>query len=144
MRFDRSAAKGSGLRNILNLGGSHVNIKSVSSIFQANDTVMLSGDEEALLKGDASTLQAKVLFRKPPTLSDLEALLTIIEEESAEYDLFRENCYFFSSVVQQTLTEIHDGCLAWGKFRHQTLGADARRRIVERSRQRTMPWTSTT
>ena len=42
MRFDRSAARGSGVRKLFGLGsqgGSHVNIKSVSSIYQANDMV---------------------------------------------------------------------------------------------------------
>ncbi len=42
MRLDRSAAKGSSFRKILGLGShgdSRLNFKSVSSIFQANDTV---------------------------------------------------------------------------------------------------------
>ncbi|KAF8335843.1 uncharacterized protein EI90DRAFT_3047295 [Cantharellus anzutake] len=96
---------------------------------------MLSGEEEALLSGDPHTLQAKVRFRKPPTLMDLQVLLTVIGEESAEYDLFRENCYFFCSVVHQILYELHEGHMTVGEFHHQTLGGDARKRIVNRLRQ---------
>ena len=61
---------------------------------------MLSGDEEVLLSGDPNTLQAKVKFRQPPMLSDLEALLTVVEEESAEYDLFRVCSVFHSAYFQ--------------------------------------------
>jgi hypothetical protein len=41
------------------------------------------------LVGDTSRIQANVGFRTPPTLLDLETLLRVICEESAEYDLFK-------------------------------------------------------
>ena len=49
---------------------------------------MMSTNKTALV-GETSKIQANVGFRSPPTLLDLETLLRVICEESAEYDLFK-------------------------------------------------------
>lgn len=106
LRLDRAAQKGyRGLRSL--------SLRSSSAVFPANDTVcrlmlhqvivqklmaffslsllmqaMISGNKTALI-GETSKIQANVEFRTPPTLLDLATLLTVVCEESAEYDLFK-------------------------------------------------------
>ena len=49
---------------------------------------MLSNNKHALLS-ETSKVQLNIDFRLSPSLIDLEQLLTVISEESAEYDLFK-------------------------------------------------------
>lgn len=48
----------------------------------------MSGKKDVLI-GETSRIQANIEFLAPPSLADLETLLTVIGEESAEYDLFK-------------------------------------------------------
>ena len=101
-----------------------------------------------------SRLRAHVVFKHPPnrpkflTLADL---VTILHEESRDYRLLsvcrrvkivrlslyplcviQENCYFFTSVIQELLTDLHGGEVVSGALGHRKLGAVVRRRVRKR------------
>ncbi|KAF8317139.1 hypothetical protein DL93DRAFT_2165797 [Clavulina sp. PMI_390] len=107
-------------------------IKSSSGVFPAHDSAALCSNREKLQKSTRSTRKAKVQatvnFIEPPSLIDLANLLSILQEESSEYDAFKGNCYFFCSVIQEMLRERHENVMQ-GKPLHMNLNPDARQRI---------------
>jgi hypothetical protein len=44
----------------------------------------------------------------------------------------QENCYFFTSVIQELLTDQHDGELVTGALGHRKLGTVVRQRVRKR------------
>ena len=111
-----------------------------------------------------SRLRAHVVFKYPPnrpkflTLADL---VTILHEESRDYKLLsvcrcvpmnslsaailiilngkQENCYFFTSVIQELLTDLHGGEIVSGELGHKKLGAPIRQRVRKRFAKGNMP-----
>jgi len=65
--------------------------------------------------------------------------VTILHEESRDYKLLSENCYFFTSVIQELLTEVHGGELVTGELGHKKLGAPVRQRVRKRFAKGNMP-----
>jgi len=92
---------------------------------------IVSEKECRLLTDDASDIVAIVEFGTPPTLDNLQRLLTVISEESKIYRLLEENCWSFATIIQDVLTEWCDGKLQ-GALSHQSFGEEARVRIRAR------------
>jgi hypothetical protein len=111
---------------------------SFLSEFPSNDTVRVAGSPKLLLEGSQnSEIQAEVQFDPSTnvTLAVLRLLLSCLAEGSPKYNLWKENCWFFCSVVLDLLCEAfpHD---MEGKITHKILGKDVRgdirKQFVER------------
>ncbi|KAF8308021.1 hypothetical protein DL93DRAFT_2087418, partial [Clavulina sp. PMI_390] len=108
---------------------------SLSTRTLADDTARLAANENHHLMAGKSRLRAHVEFKYPlkrPHFFTVSDLLSIIHQESTDYRLFSENCYFFTSIIQEILTEFHGGEIVSGSLGHKTLGASARRRVRRR------------
>ncbi|KAF8308044.1 hypothetical protein DL93DRAFT_2087448 [Clavulina sp. PMI_390] len=106
-----------------------------TSRFPAEDTARVSSSEKHRLMIGESRLRAHVTFtclENAPRLFALADLLVILQQESNEYRLFSENCYFFTSIIQETLTSVYGGLLRSGSLGHPNLGTEARERIRDR------------
>jgi len=117
-------------RSVRARAGSPVTSYSFSD-FPANDICKVSEKDSSLLTNDVSLIAAVVEFSTPPSLDNLERLLTIISEESRIYNIRKENCGFYASTIQDVLTEWCDGFLQ-GTLSHLKFGAEARDRIRAR------------
>jgi len=122
LRLDRAAGPArSGLRN------------KVTSQFDTKDTARIYGSEEKLRIDMApNRVKAHVVFESPPTPLNLEKVLKIVIEESDTYTLGEQNCWFFSSVIQEILTERHSGRVKSGGLDHKSLGKEIKDRIRAR------------
>ncbi|KAF9505036.1 hypothetical protein BS47DRAFT_580054 [Hydnum rufescens UP504] len=108
-------------------------IRSLFSTFPAKDTARICGSEQDILyEEEPSMVEADIRFESPPTLLDLEKLLTIVAEESVEYKLWPENCFFFAAAIQENLSTRHGGYLFSGKQELKNLAQDVRARIRAR------------
>jgi len=104
LRLDRAAGQD---RNLW------LRLRSVSSKFPPNDRVLMSCNEEPLHTPPKKVLSHVTFQRDSPCLGDLATLLRIMEQESTTYTLYPENCWFFCSVVQESLTRsfLHSGSM---------------------------------
>lgn len=51
---------------------------------------------------------------------------------SMMHNAIQENCYFFTSVIQEMLTDLHGGELVSGALGHKKLGTVVRQRVRKR------------
>ncbi|KAF8319765.1 hypothetical protein DL93DRAFT_2094689 [Clavulina sp. PMI_390] len=99
LRLDRRRGKGVSMLQFVAARG----------ITMANDIATLSGTKLRLVA--QSTLEESRVLDSPPSLADLNRLLAIITEELEEYNIWaaliyisqQENCWLFSSLIQQHL-----------------------------------------
>ncbi|KAF9519113.1 hypothetical protein BS47DRAFT_1379616 [Hydnum rufescens UP504] len=109
--------------------------RSSVSRFTPCDSATISLTETQLLRGLRLEMKAEVVFPiDGPTAGDLRKLLNILSQESPEYRLWGENCKWFCSVVQESLTNFYSGELRSGTLSHRDLGKKSRRRISDRLR----------
>ncbi|KAF9502826.1 hypothetical protein BS47DRAFT_1403058 [Hydnum rufescens UP504] len=109
--------------------------RSSVSRFTPCDSATISSIETQLLRGLRLEMKAEVVFPiDGPTAGDLRKLLNILSQESPEYRLWGENCKWFCSVVQESLTHFYSGDLRSGTLSHRDLGKKSRRRISDRLR----------
>ncbi|KAF9512546.1 hypothetical protein BS47DRAFT_1345322 [Hydnum rufescens UP504] len=101
------------------------------SNFPTNDTCKVSEKDSSLLTDDVSFIAAIVEFGTPPSLDNLERLLRIISEESKIYNVLKENCWFYATIIQDVLAKWCDGILQ-GTLSHLKFGWEARDRIHAR------------
>ncbi|KAF9519078.1 hypothetical protein BS47DRAFT_125247 [Hydnum rufescens UP504] len=107
--------------------------RSSVSRFTPCDSATISSTEAQLLHGLHLEMKAEVVFPVDgPTAGDLRELLNILSQESPEYRLWGENCKWFCSVVQESLTHFYSGELRSGTLSHRDLGKKSRRRIAAR------------
>ncbi|KAF8308042.1 hypothetical protein DL93DRAFT_2171390 [Clavulina sp. PMI_390] len=100
------------------------------SRYPAEDTVRLSVNDRLMIGN--SRLRAHVTFSSAedfPRFCTIADLLRIMHRESNQYRLFSENCYFFTSVIQELLTNVCGGQLESGSLGHPNLGTEARGKI---------------
>lgn len=110
----------------------------------------MARSERQVSNDESSQLEASVTFPHPPQLSALADLLRVITEISPTYKLLwvsnrcsllncnhllimvaQENCWFFSSVIQEYMTEKCGGLLQYGGLAHLENAVVERRRIFE-------------
>ncbi|KAF9519112.1 hypothetical protein BS47DRAFT_1388524 [Hydnum rufescens UP504] len=102
------------------------------SRFTACDSATISSTE-VQLRGLRLEIKAEVVFPVDgPTAGDLRKLLNILSQESPEYRLWGENCKWFCSIVQESLTDFYSGEPRSGTLSHKDLGKKSRRRISDR------------
>ncbi|KAF9519109.1 hypothetical protein BS47DRAFT_1379614 [Hydnum rufescens UP504] len=107
--------------------------KSSVSRFTPCDSATIASTEAELLRGLRLEMKAEVVFPVDgPTAGDLRTLLNILSQESPEYRLWGENCKWFCSVVQESLTHFYSGELRSGTLSHRDLGKKSRKRISDR------------
>jgi len=107
----------------------------VRTRYPANDTARMGGEEHQGQMMGRSRLRAHVVFRRQsdrPTLLTLATLITAMRDESRYYRPLTQNCYFFTSVIQEILTEHYGGELVAGALGHKKLSRNVRRRIRRR------------
>ncbi|KAF8328427.1 uncharacterized protein EI90DRAFT_3126210 [Cantharellus anzutake] len=105
--------------------------KLISSKSEANDMATLSGKRDTLLGSTKSVEKTRIIFRVPPSLTDLFHVLEALRESSKFYQVWPQNCYFFASVVTEHLSGLDKSAELTGTLRWLDLGADARRRIYQ-------------
>ncbi|KAF9520109.1 hypothetical protein BS47DRAFT_1336452 [Hydnum rufescens UP504] len=98
--------------------------------FPTNDMSRVSEMESRLVTEDLSRIAAIVEFDTPPTLDNLRRLLDIISEESKIYNVLKENCWFYATVIQDLLTDWCEGNLH-GTLSHLTYGGEGARKLWE-------------
>jgi len=76
-----------------------VKFAMASSVAPAKDTANISTSETSLYGDEPSEEEARMTFGVAPTLEQLAALLRVISEESAQYKLWPDNCWFFCSIL---------------------------------------------
>ncbi|KAF8325813.1 uncharacterized protein EI90DRAFT_2019763 [Cantharellus anzutake] len=103
----------------------------ISSKWEANDMATLSGKSATLLGSTKNVEKTKIIFRVPPSLTDLFCVLEALRESSKSYKLWPENCYFFASVVAEHLYSLDESAELIGTLRWLDLGVEARRRIYQ-------------
>ncbi|KAF8328436.1 uncharacterized protein EI90DRAFT_3065294 [Cantharellus anzutake] len=101
----------------------------ISSALEANDIASLSGKCATLLGSTESVERTRIVFRVPPSLTDLFHVLEALRESSKFYKLWPENCWFFASVVAEHLYGLDKSAELTGTLRWLNLGADVRQRI---------------
>ncbi|KAF9519108.1 hypothetical protein BS47DRAFT_1337681 [Hydnum rufescens UP504] len=107
--------------------------RTLISRFTTCDSATIAPTEAQLLCGLRLEIKAEVVFPVDgPTAGDLRKLLNILSQESPEYRLWGENCKWFCSVVQESLTHFYSGELRSGTLSHRDLGKKSRRRISDR------------
>jgi len=99
--------------------------------FPTNDMSRVSEMESRLVTEDLTRIAAIIEFDTPPTLDNLQRLLEIISEESKIYNVLKENCWFYATVIQDLLTDWCEGNLH-GTLSHLTYGGEVRARIRAR------------
>ncbi|KAF9519079.1 hypothetical protein BS47DRAFT_1388495 [Hydnum rufescens UP504] len=107
--------------------------RSSVSRFTPCDSATISSTEAQLLCGLRLEMKAEVVFPVDgPTAGDLRELLNILSQESPEYRLWGENCKWFCSIVQESLTHFYSGELRSGTLSHRDLGKRSRKHILDR------------
>jgi hypothetical protein len=108
-------------------------LRSSSSVFKPADTAKLATEEDALTATEESEVKAELSFEPTNnlTLDTLQILLSSLMEVSKDYTLWKENCYFFCSVVLKLLGE-HFHANVKGKYTHLDLGVKIREEIERR------------
>ncbi|KAF9505883.1 hypothetical protein BS47DRAFT_1367752 [Hydnum rufescens UP504] len=80
----------------------------VSSV-PSGDTAKLSNDFSPLFDASESEVRVETEFTVPLPLGTLRTLLSILMEESPNYNLYSENCYFFCAVIYEALVSAGSG-----------------------------------
>jgi len=80
-------------------------------VFPAKDTVIMTRSVEKVMQEgiDLEVLGRVVFNDDPPTLLDLESVLVTVCNESPEYLLYSENCYFLASTLMQVFATLYGG-----------------------------------
>ncbi|KAF9511828.1 hypothetical protein BS47DRAFT_1133857 [Hydnum rufescens UP504] len=73
------------------------------------DTATLCSKLDDLVGNSRPRARTMLRFRKPLSLDRLGILLSIVLEESPQYTLVSENCYFFCSVIYENLSAMGEG-----------------------------------
>jgi hypothetical protein len=123
MRLERGAAERDQILGNLNIWRSR-------SEFKPDDTARLANTEDELIVGELSVVRTTVRFipSDSVSLSTLEILLSAFVEESRNYSLLTENCFFFCAVVIGVLSNAFAHKLD-GKLQNAGLGAATQERI---------------
>ncbi|KAF8310025.1 hypothetical protein DL93DRAFT_2230586 [Clavulina sp. PMI_390] len=98
----------------------------------ANDIASLSGTRARLQA--SATIENSWVLDEQPTLADLNRLLIIITEELETYNLWPENCWFFSSLVEQHLvaSAVDPFHASPTSIKYAELGPSIRARVLAR------------
>jgi hypothetical protein len=121
LRLERSAARHS---------TSDFSVSSFFSVFPSKDMVRLASDQNLLLGNQPSKVLTEVHFAHPEQVSlyVLCMLLSAFAEQSKNYSLSKENCWFFCSVVVEMLCEKFAHRMT-GEFHHRSLGRKKRNAV---------------
>ncbi|KAF9511549.1 hypothetical protein BS47DRAFT_1171540 [Hydnum rufescens UP504] len=90
----------------------HENARAVNAVFSpvpSGDTVRICSYVSRLFDASRSQVQVETEFAIPPLLQRLGNLLTILMEDSPDYKLYSENCYFFCAVIYENLVSMGRG-----------------------------------
>jgi len=122
LRLDRRPDKDASLKKLF------------SSNAKLDDSVEMCDDPAHLWNESRSEILVVTHFKDPPHLEVLGDLLSIIETESCKYKVYPENCYFFCSVVHETLFGMGGGENVKGTPSHfsLSLAPRVRARIKEK------------
>ncbi|KAF9511535.1 hypothetical protein BS47DRAFT_1168673 [Hydnum rufescens UP504] len=84
-------------------------LKTISSPVPSGDTAKICNDVSRMFDTSRSPVQVETEFTVPPLLQRLGNLLSILKENSPDYKLPSENCYFFCAVIYENLFSIGKG-----------------------------------
>ncbi|KAF9511530.1 hypothetical protein BS47DRAFT_1395036 [Hydnum rufescens UP504] len=109
-------------------------LKSISSPVPSGDTAKICNDVSLLFDVSQSPVQVETVFTAPPPLHRLGNLLSILVEDSPDYKLPSENCYFFCAVIYEILCSTGNGMNVTGTPSRFSLsrGTEAKAKIKKR------------
>ncbi|KAF9511531.1 hypothetical protein BS47DRAFT_1168291 [Hydnum rufescens UP504] len=84
-------------------------LKTISSPVPSGDTAKICSHVAPLFDAPYSQVQVETEFTVPPVLQRLGNLLSSLKENSPDYKLPSENCYFFCAVIYEDLFSMGQG-----------------------------------
>ncbi|KAF8331954.1 uncharacterized protein EI90DRAFT_3056008 [Cantharellus anzutake] len=97
----------------------------------ATDTVTMSRDTQ-LLSDRRLKEEATLELPTQASLLDFMRILEVVLDECGSYSLFRENCWFVTSILEEILVDMFGARYATGKATHPRFAGRTRARIWNR------------